>query len=558
MKDRYPSETTCPLSSLVPEAAQPDYFPADGVNADANCNVGDHLADRQVRKGNGDRIAAIHAESGRRYSFSDLARQSSEVAGGLIAAGLRVGDRVAYCAPNHPDVLIVMLAIWKAGGIVVPVPAHARNTELDGYLEDTAVRYFFIHRSLANFSEIAAVAAQASVERVFDFGWDAGISDQFSIGSMLGGPYAAPRAGGDHLAIIWHTGGTTGKPKGCYHTHRRFLHGGYAFGKATGVAAGQRWSAAAPIGHALGIIYNTIFTMLHGATAVFVEKFSEADHLINAIETHKITTLTALMGSWAKMVTICDSRPDVDLSSLRRCFAMWQSASSSNVFDYWKRRGVELLNNFGSTSFATWVLIPALGEASPQAALGRPIPGYEVEAISLEGGRVQPVPRGVIGQMAVRGPTGLTYWNLPHMQKKDVVDGWTLSDDLIEFDAAGIAHYRGRSDSMISTSGFKVAPVEVENILSRHSSVAEVAVVPAPCPIRQQMVVAYVALHPGEEGSDALKEELVNLVKRDLSSYKAPRRIEFVDMLPRDAVGKIRTKILKDWAETGVISKPTT
>jgi 2-aminobenzoate-CoA ligase len=105
--------------------------------------------------------------------------------------------------------------------------------------------------------------------------------------------------------------------------------------------------------------------------------------------------------------------------------------------------------------------------------------------VSIENGRAKLLPNGTIGQMAVRGPTGLTYWNLPDMQARDVVDGWTLQDDLIEFHEVGIAHYRGRSDSMISTNGFKVAPVEVENVLSRHPSVDEVAVVPAPRPIRQ-------------------------------------------------------------------------
>jgi acyl-coenzyme A synthetase/AMP-(fatty) acid ligase/2-polyprenyl-6-methoxyphenol hydroxylase-like FAD-dependent oxidoreductase len=550
-KDRYPDATTCPRDHLVPECAQPDYTAFECPADEAGCNVGDHLADRHVREGRGHLVAAIHAESGQQYTFAELAEESSRLAVGLMQSGVQVGDRIAYCTPNRPEVLVVMLAIWKAGGIVVPVPAHARTPELNGYLDDTGIKFIFIHKAIPSFEDVARIAEEVGAEKIFSFGEGVGGAARIEAVSLMRDGYRAPSAGGDHPAILWHTGGTTGKPKGCYHTHRRFLSGGYAFGKGTGSAPGQRWAVAAPVGHALGIIYHTIFTLLNGATTVFVEGFSDVENLLKAVETHKVTTLTALMASWAKMAEYCESDP-FDTASLRRCFAMWQSASSANVYDYWKSRGIELLNNFGSTSFATWVLVPAPAARSPQAALGQPLPGYEVVAVDQENGKFQIVPQGTIGQMAVRGPTGLTYWNLPHLQEKDVVDGWTLCDDLIEFDADGIAHYRGRSDSMISTSGFKVAPVEVENVISRHLAVAEVAVVPADCPIGQQMVVAFVTLHRGHIGSDHLKAEIVAMVKKDLSSYKAPRRIEFVEALPRDAVGKVSTKILKEWASTTV------
>jgi 2-aminobenzoate-CoA ligase len=290
--------------------------------------------------------------------------------------------------------------------------------------------------------------------------------------------------------------------------------------------------------------------MLHGATVVLVEHYPDPRALLNAVAKHKVTTLTALMASWARMAEVARADAAVEVSSLKRCFAMWQSASSAEIFDFWMSRGVELLNNFGSTSFATWVLVPPLDMQSPRASLGRPLPGYCVEAVEIADEKLKPVRKG-FGRMAVRGPTGLTYWNLPELQKRDVIDGWTLSDDLIEFDAEGNAHYLGRSDYMISTAGHKVAPVEVEQVLSRHPAVREVAVVPAPCPIRHEMVVAYVVTHGRFSGTDELKNELTDFVKSALSSYKAPRRIEFVEALPRDAVGKVQTKIVMQWAAAG-------
>jgi len=548
MKDHYAQGTTIPSSCLVEIESQPDYSPYAIPWPDESCNVGMRLADLHVKKGRGDVIAAIHVETGRQYTFAELAQQSSLLAGGLIEFGIRPGDRVAYRTTNDPDALIVMLAIWKAGGVVVPVPAQAKVGEIRHFITDTGARLFFVHGHAGPLNDIKTAARDSAVEDIVGFGagheyWDVRSWEELKPARDVAFPAVHP----DQVAIIWHTGGTTGVPKGCYHTHKRFLMGGYAFGEGTGATVGQRWMAAAPVGHALGIIHYTIFSALHGATVVFVEQYPDPGALLNAVAKHKVTTLTALMASWAKMAEVVRADAAVDVSSLRRCFAMWQSASSAEVFDFWMSRGVELLNNFGSTSFATWVLVPPLDVKSPRASLGRPLPGYRVEAVEIVGGEVLPVKQG-FGRMAVRGPTGLTYWNLPHLQRRDVIDGWTLSDDLIEFDGEGNAHYLGRTDYMISTAGNKVAPVEVEHVLSRHSAVHEVAVVPAPCPTRHQIVVAYVVLHERFSGSDELKKELQAFVKSELSSYKAPRRIEFVEALPRDAVGKVQTKIIMQWA----------
>lgn len=549
MKDLYPDHTSIPASALVPQDAQPDYADVDFLPNDGPCNVGYRLTDAHVLAGRADTVAAIHAESGRTYTFEELARQSTRLAAGLLKSGLKTGDRIAYRTVNHPDALIVMAAIWKAGGVVVPVPAQAKPTEIRHHIVDTGARMLFVHTNAGPFDEIMGAVDDTSIDEVICFGdghapphvrtWMDLMSDE-EVALCQNAP--------DQPAIIWHTGGTTGKPKGCYHTHRRFLTGGYAYGKATGSGPGQLWAAAAPIGHALGIIHHTIFSVLHGATAVFIERFADPLNLLSAIETYRLTTLTALTASWAKMADVLRGDQSFDISSLTRCFAMWQSASASDVFDFWLGQGVELFNNFGSTSFATWVLIPELGASTPRAALGKPIPGYTVEAVEIDNGVVRPVARGEIGQMAVRGPSGLTYWDLPNLQSRDIVDGWTLSDDLIQFDETGNAHYLGRTDYMISTGGFKVAPVEVEEVLNRHPAVKEVAVVPAPCPVHQEMIVAYIALRSTANPSQTLKIELREMVKAELSSYKAPRRIEFVDALPRDAVGKIQTKIVKQWA----------
>jgi 2-aminobenzoate-CoA ligase len=349
----------------------------------------------------------------------------------------------------------------------------------------------------------------------------------------------------DSVAIVWHTGGTTGVPKGCYHTQRRYLLAGRSYGAATGVGPGQRWAAAAPIGHALGMLHHTIFTLLHGTTIVMIEKFADPLNSLEAINRHGVTTFTAIASSWAGMAAVLDRGEAPEPTTLTTGYAMWQSSSSSEVADRWRARGITLLNNFGSTAFATWVLIPRPGEVVPQGALGSVAPGYEVRTIDRESGEM--LPAGSIGQMAVRGPSGLTYWRLPEKQRADVRGGWIYVDDLVQ-EIDGVYSYLGRTDFLISTAGHKVAPSEVENTLARHPAVAEVVVVGLPDAIRQEVVAAFVVIESGIEASDELKRELQTLVKTELSPYKYPRILEFLPALPRDHVGKVQPKIVREQA----------
>lgn len=554
MKDNYPTDTQIPLDHLVPPELQPEYLefqPTPATPITQSHNIGVALSDAQVAYGRCEAIAAIHAESSRSYTYGYLAQESQKLATGLIRYGIRRGDRVAYSTPNDPAAIIVMLAIWKAGGVVVPIPANTRATEITNYIDDTRPRILFVHSRSGNLDSIKDQKEALGLEAIYVFA-DEGTETGLPSWSELHHKNTLPTVDVDpnQPAIIWHTGGTTGRPKGCYHTHKRLIAAGLSFGIGAGVQPEQRWAAAAPIGHALGIIHSTIYSMLNGATVVFIENFSDAKHLLGCIEKYQVTTFTALMITWGKMADVIRGGLAWNGQSLARCFAMWQTASSADIFNFWKDRGVELFNNFGSTSFANWVLIPPLREPTPRAALGKPIAGYQVEAVEITDEGLRILPHGELGRMAVRGPSGLTYWNHHDYQKRDILDGWTVCDDMIRYDEQGFAHYLGRSDYMISTAGFKVAPIEVEQALSTHPGVKEVAVIPAPCPIRYEQVCAFIVLNPGFTASDSLKKELCELVAKELSSYKVPRMIRFIDALPRDGVGKVQGALVKKLLDT--------
>jgi 2-aminobenzoate-CoA ligase len=551
MRDTYPP-SSIPDTWLVGPDEQPDYRGLPGCEIPRFSSVADHILGRQMDTGRGDDVATIDAASGRAWTFAELDAESARLARGLVRFGIEPGDRIAFRTPNVADMAIVALGAWRAGAVVMPTPAQARGEELRYFLDDSAARVLFVYSRSALCDEVAAAAKGSTVEAVLAFGAGDEVEFPSWTDALDTSDIDLPAVASDGVAVLWHTGGTTGKPKGCYHTHRRFLLGGYSLRDALAIEPGERWAAATPVGHALGFLQHTTFSLLHGATVVLVEDFHRPSSLLAAIERYGVHTFTAITATWARMLDVLDAGEAHDVSSLRRGFAMWQSASSSDVFEGWLSRGVELRNNFGSTAFAAWALVPRSGAPVPRASLGGAAPGYEVRAIDLESDSLDPLPPDTTGRLAVRGPTGLTYWNRSDLQRRDVRDGWTLHDDLIAIDGSGNADYLGRTDFLISSAGYKIAPSEVENALSAHPDVVEVGVVGAPDAIRQEVVMAFVVLAENASADDLKLRELQDFAKGAISPYKYPRLIRFVEALPRDAVGKVQSKVLKDWANESV------
>jgi 2-aminobenzoate-CoA ligase len=252
------------------------------------------------------------------------------------------------------------------------------------------------------------------------------------------------------------------------------------------------------------------------------------------------------------MLRIHEANPGrYDLSALTGAYAPMLSVVSADVHEGWKRHGILLHNTMGSTQFATWFLTSPREKETPPGSVGRPSPGYEGTVIAAGTKEWKEMPPDEVGLLAVRGPTGLTYWNRPaEFQERDVRNGWTVMDDLAKVDADGNFWYLGRSDFLINTAGFKVAPVEVEEVLGGHPSVAEVSVVGSPDPERGEVVTAWVVLEDGIEPDDELARSLQDYVKAAISPYKYPRRFVFTAALPRDLVSKVQVRELRDRSTT--------
>lgn len=549
----YPDLKSIRPEGLVPLEAQPTYLPLPGVEYGETVNISAELVDRHVAAGRADDIAIFFADEGTTFTFGELEAQSQALAGVLIALGLETGDRVGIRFPNRPEATIAMLAVWRAGGAVLPVPPQARAAELPSYIDDVDARFLIVYERDPGIDEVITATKGLAVEHVIA-GPTAGDTPFLSWADLVADadplvePVAVPA---DLPSVFWHTGGTTGKPKCCYHTAAQFLLAGKSAGQAYGVEDTDLHMAfPGPVGHAAGLLGRTNISLLNGVPFVEVERMGDPKALLIALSEYGVTWVTGVAPLWAGMLKAYRADPDAyDLSKLRKVFAPMISAVSEEIYDGWVELGLPLQNTMGSTQFATWFLVPPPLGSTPPGSVGPPAPGYEATIIDAEKPGFHPVATDEIGLLAVRGPSGLTYWNRPEMQERDVRDGWTVMDDLARMDDKGYVWYLGRSDFMISTSGFKVAPVEVEEAMVHHPAVAEVSVVGSPDPERGEVVTAFVVPQAGATANEDTAKDIQDFVKRQISPYKYPRRIVWVDSLPRDLVGKVQIRDLREQAK---------
>ena len=291
-----------------------------------------------------------------------------------------------------------------------------------------------------------------------------------------------------------------------------------------------------PIAFTFGLGVNVLFPMRAGASTVPIAQPS-LDAVVDAIERHSITTLSTAPTMYRAMLR------DADLGrvrSLRTCVSAGEPLPAAVATAWTERTGVRIIDGIGSTEMLH-IFIGSPADESRPGSVGRPVPGYEAAVMDKA---MHPVAPGVIGRLAVRGPTGCRYLDDPR-QSDYVVDGWNLTGDTFRCDEDGYFWFAARTDDLIVSAGYNISPLEVESALLEHDAVAECAVVASPDEARGHVVKAFVVVAEGVGAGDELVGELQQHVKERIAPYKYPRRIEFVDALPRTLTGKVQRAVLR-------------
>jgi len=495
-------------------------------------NAGVELTDRMVEKGFGDHTALIG--NGRRRTYKELADWSNRLAHALIENyGVKPGNRVLIRSGNNPALVAAWLAATKAGAVVVNTMPMLRVGELAKIVDKAEIALALTDSRIAD--ELVACAKDSKfLKQVVSFdgtsNHDAEL-DRIALDKPV--KFDAVPTGRDDVALLGFTSGTTGEPKATMHFHRDLLMiaDGYAR-EVLGVTSDDIFVGSPPLAFTFGLGGLAIFPLRFGATATLLESATPAN-MVQIIETYKATICFTAPTAYRAMLAAMDQ--GADLSSLRLAVSAGETLPAA-VFEDWTRKtGKPILDGIGSTEMLHIFISNRIGDAVP-GATGRPVTGYEARIVD---DAMKEQPRGELGKLAVRGPTGCRYL-ADKRQKNYVRDGWNITGDTFMQDAEGRFHFVARADDMIVSAGYNIAGPEVEAALLKHPEVAECAVIGVADGERGQIVAAYVVLKTGVAADAACAKRLQDYVKATIAPYKYPRAVNFVDALPKTATGKIQ------------------
>ncbi len=516
---------------LPPAEEWPDLL-LDGFEYPDWMNAAVELTDRMVERGFGDRVALVG--NGRSRTYGELAAWTSRLAHALRDGyGVRPGHRVLIRSANTPAMVACWLAATKAGAVVVNTMPMLRAGELAQVVNKAEVSLALCDTRLMD--DLVACAKDSQFLKAV-LGFDGTASHDAELDrAALGQPdrFEPPPVGRDDVALLGFTSGTTGEPKATMHFHRDLLAiaDGYAR-EVLGVTPDDVFVGSPPLAFTFGLGGLAVFPLRFGASAVLLEQ-ATPPNLVEIIERHGATICFTAPTAYRAMLRAMEE--GANLSSLRAAVSAGETLPAPVHEEWMARTGKPLLDGIGATELLHIFITNRLGDSLP-GCTGRPVGGYEARIVD-EG--LRELPRGEVGRLAVRGPTGCRYMADPR-QRAYVQGGWNLTGDSFWQDEEGRFRFAARSDDMIVSSGYNIAGPEVEAALLSHPAVLECAVIGRPDEERGQVVEAHVVLAPGHEAGELMVRELQDYAKREIAPYKYPRRVVFAAALPKTATGKIQ------------------
>jgi 2-aminobenzoate-CoA ligase len=540
------------MQSGIPEGKLPDaddgpelVHPLPELHYRRRLNVATQLVDRHVESGRGDNVAIRFGDE--EITYAQLQTRVNRAGNAFLAAGVEPGDRVVIRFTNRPEAVVACLAAMKIGAVALPSMKLLRAKELVHIINNAEASTIVVYDALVEEIE-EALPELETVEEVIvvdRHGTDHDHADYDDLVAAADDELTAHETERDDLALMLYTSGTTGQPKGAVHTHRQVLATADSYAQyCLEPTEADVFGGNPPLPFAYGFGDLVTFPLRFGATTSLVEDASPGD-LLQAVEDHGITILCSIPTAFNQMLSkFPDGPAEFDTSSLRLAMSAGEPLTHSTFERFEERYGVEIYDGIGTTEMLHIFISHRVGDEIDPGATGYPVPGYECKVIDADTGEEQP--RGEAGLLAVRGPTGITYWGRPEAQRDALADGWSLPGDIYVHREDGRFEYKSREDDLIISSGYNIPGPEVEAVIQELDEVAEVAVVGAPDEERGQVVKAFVVVAEGVTADDALTGTIQDHVKNTLAPYKYPRRVEFMDELPRTETGKIQRVKLRE------------
>ncbi len=462
-------------------------------------------------------------------SYSQLAGRSARVAALLWHQwGVRPGDRVAWLGLNHPDLLVLLFALARIGGVLLPLNFRLAPAEWEDQLRDCRPTHLVHDAHWADQAAALGARCGVAVHAV------AALDDEVAPAAPEAGSAQAP-------ALLVFTSGTTGRPRAAVHTQANLLANMRIAAQVQRITAHDRILTVLPLFHVGGLCIQTLPALLAGASVCLQARFSP-DATLAAIASER-PTLTLQVPATMQALISHAQWPQADLSCLR---AVWAGSSvlPAALVQAFLARGVPLCNVYGATETGPFsIALPPESAASHAGSCGWPAPELEVMLADVQAGA---------GELLVRGPNVVArYW--PDQPACDG-QGWFHTGDLASRAADGSYTVVGRAKDLIISGGENIHPLEIETAVGAHPAVAECAAFGLPDSQWGEVVAVAIVLHAGAQlAADGLRGHLDGRLAR----FKLPRRVFFVDALPRTALGKLQRGALAARAPAQVVAGAT-
>jgi malonyl-CoA/methylmalonyl-CoA synthetase len=478
-------------------------------------------------------FARLH--DGRTYTYQDVLDVSARFANAIVSRGVKPGDRVAVQVDKSIECLMLYLAALRAGAVYLPLNTAYTAAEIRYFLGDAEPALFVCDPRRGE--GMGAVAAEIGVPRVETLG-AAGDGTLAELALTSSASFEDVERTGDDLAAILYTSGTTGRSKGAMLTQDNLLSNAEVLREFWQFTAQDVLVHALPIYHTHGLFVATNVILLAGASMIFLPRF-DLEQVIS--ELPQATSMMGVPTFYTRLLD--DSRLNRDLTAKMRLFISGSApllAETHRAFQ--ERTGHAILERYGMTETGMNTSNPYDGERRA-GTVGFPLPRVSIRIADPETGRA--LATGEVGVIEIKGPNVFKgYWRMPDKTTAEFrPDGYFISGDLGLIDDRGYVHIVGRAKDLIISGGFNIYPKEVETAIDELPGVLESAVIGVPHPDFGEGVVAAVV---PEEGARPSEEEILAALKERLARFKQPKRIFFVDELPRNSMGKVQKNLLRD------------
>jgi acetyl-CoA synthetase len=524
-------------------------------------NIGWYCSDRICEMGKQNRIALLWENAGgeeKNYTFDEIRIFSNTIGGFLRSLGIKNEDRVCLFMDRIPELYIGLLGILKIGAIAQPLFSAFGDESLYVRLENACTTALITQRKHAyKVHKIIERLPNLKYIIIVDHDTKRELKDRevaFSMETTRMEKLDIFPTKAESPSLLHYTSGTTGLPKGVQHVHYSLISQ-YLTAKWV-LDLNERdiyWCTADP-GWVTGTSYGIIAPWALGVTQCVLDSGFSAETWYRFIQKYRVsiwysapTAIRSLMKAGDEIVK------HYDLSCLRHLISVGEPLNAEAVTWSEKVFGLPFHDSYWQTETGSIMITNFPGLKIKPGSMGKTFPGIIGTVVDSES--FEPIKEtGAIGLIAFRPgwPAMMrTYWKNEATYNSKFHNGWYLPGDRARIDRDGYFWFIGRDDDIINTAGHLVSPFEVESILLEHPAVAESAVVSKPDPINMEVVKAFVTLRPGFEVSEELKLDIMNFIRKKLSSLAMPQEVEYVESLPKTRSGKIMRRVLhaKEWGE---------